>query len=353
MNDLRNAAVLVAGGAGFVGSALVRELLSHGAEVVSLDNYFHGHPHNLQGVAGPLTLLHGDVLECFAIRAILDQYSIDYIFNCVGDTFVPTAYHLPQRFFDINLQGTLNLLSAATECGVRRVLCVSSTEVYGDCGREKLSEATPLNPVNTYAVSKLAADRLCFTWHLEHGLPIVIARLFNCYGPRETHPYIVPEIISQLSKGPCLYLGNVEAERDLTFVHDTARALIALLESEVPDGEAVNIGSGNCYSVEWLAYELASLMGVDIVEINRDQSRVRKRDINCFRCDSAKLQAYTGWQPHVPIHEGLQRTVEWFRAMGCRWPWEYRRRDIGLCATAPTGPSLSSSSPTPVILEPH
>jgi nucleoside-diphosphate-sugar epimerase len=199
---------------------------------------------------------------------------------------------------------------------------VSSTEVYGEAACAKCSEETGLNPVNTYAVSKAAADRLCHTYYIEHGVPVVIARIFNCYGPRETEPYVIPEIIAQLHRGSRVVLGNIKAQRDFTFVHDTANALISVLASDVPNGEAINIGSDTGYTIEWLAHKLAEIMEVKSLHIISDPARFRRRDIQQFRCDNTKLRKYTKWYPVVAIDEGLKITVDWFLANGARWSWE-------------------------------
>ena len=322
MDDLSNRVVMVAGGAGFVGSAIVRELLRRGSIVVCYDNYLHGHPAHVAGLAGPLTVIHGDVRDDWSLFKALRDHHVEYIIDCVGDTFVPTAYIMPERFFDINVGGTLHLLRAVKALSLKRILYVSSTEVYGDADQAKCNEETRFNPVNTYAVSKAAADRLCNTYFLEHGVPVVIARIFNCYGPRETEPYVIPEIIAQLHRGPRVALGNVKAERDFTFVHDTANALISVLASDMPNGEPVNIGSDTSYTVEWLAHKLAKIMQLKSLQITSDPARFRRRDIDRFRCDNTKLLKYTNWKPTVGIDEGLKITVDWFLANGARWSWE-------------------------------
>ena len=267
---------MVAGGAGFVGSAIVRELLRRGSTIVCYDNYLHGHPAHVAGLSGPFTAIHGDVRDDWSLFKALRDHQVEYIIDCVGDTFVPTAYIMPERFFDINVGGTLHLLRAAQALSIKRMLYISSTEVYGETPSPKCDEKTALNPVNTYAVSKAAADRLCYTYYLEHGVPVVIARIFNCYGPRETEPYVIPEIIAQLHRGLRVALGNIKAERDFTFVHDTANALISVLASDVPDGEAINIGSDTGYTVEWLAHRLAEIMEVKSLQIVSDPARFRR-----------------------------------------------------------------------------
>jgi len=322
MIDLKGRSVLVAGGAGFVGSAMVRELLADGARVVVFDNFLHGTLENLRDIRDRIDMISGDVLDCWRLSEAFGEFGIEYVFNCVGDTYVPAAYDVPRRFFSINVEGNLNLLTACKQFDVKRMLYVSSTEVYGEATTDKVSEESLLAPLNTYAVSKTAADRVCFTFHKEHGTPVVIARIFNTYGPRETEPYVIPEIIAQLHKGNVVELGNIKAERDFNYVHDTARWLIDLLRSDVPDGEAVNVGSGRVYSVEWLAHAIAKIMGVADLQIVQAPNRIRRLDIERFCCDNSRLKKYIDATPTVEIEEGLRKTVEWFHANGSRWSWE-------------------------------
>jgi nucleoside-diphosphate-sugar epimerase len=293
VRELAGRVVMVAGGAGLVGSAIVRELLNKGSTVVCYDNYLHGHPAHVAGLSGPFTAIHGDVRDNWSLFKALRDHNVEYIIDCVGDTFVPTAYIMPEWFSDINVGGTLHLLRAADALSIKRMVYVSSTEVYGEAEQPKCDEETPLNPVNTYAVSKAVADRLCHTYYLEHGVPVVIARIFNG-----------------------------RAKPSLTFVHDAANALISVLASDVPDGDVVNVGSDTSYSVEWLAHRLAEIIEVNSLEIITDPARLRRKDIDRFRCDDRKLLKYTNWKPTVGIDQGLKMTVEWFRKNGARRSWE-------------------------------
>jgi nucleoside-diphosphate-sugar epimerase len=266
-------------------------------------------------------IVEGDARDAFQLVRVMRGSGVRFVFNCIGDTFVPEAYEFPQRFFERNTLSALNVLRAASETQVERVLYVSSTEVYGETGADLTDENWPVQPVNTYAVSKLAADRLCHTYFLEHGLSTLVARIFNCYGPRATHPYVIPEIIRQLSQGSRLQLGNLEAQRDFTFVDDTARALIALMESDLPAGEVVNVGSGRAHSVTSLVKRLATIMDIPHVHVDIDPARLRRRDIQRFCADNTKLRRATDWAPRVPLDDGLTQTVEWFREHDSRWPW--------------------------------
>lgn len=322
MRELYGKRVLVAGGAGFVGSQLVRELIDVGADVAVYDNFLHGRRVNLEEVKNEIQIVVGDVLDEWKLSKTFQSFRPSYVFNLVGDTYVPTAYDVPKRFFRINVEGAINVLMASKMFDIERVLYVSSTEVYGEARFVPMGEDHPLDPANTYAVSKLAADRVCYTFHKEHDIPVIIARIYNSYGPRETEPYVIAEIITQLSKDNIVHLGNIEAKRDFTYVADTARGLLETICSDIPDGEAVNIGSNKIFSIKELVGMIAELLGHDQHEIRIDARRLRKFDVNVFQCNFSKLNQATGWCPGVGMRQGLQLTIDWFNEHGRRWSWE-------------------------------
>jgi|RhiMethySRZTD1v2_1073278.scaffolds.fasta_scaffold52806_4 nucleoside-diphosphate-sugar epimerase len=328
MSALRGARVVVLGGAGFVGSQLVRDLRDEGATVTVFDDLSAGDAEHV-GDLEDVRLVVGSILDEAELTRVCRAARPDYLVNLVADTFVPDAYDDPRRFLRINAEGTLNVLLAAGRLELKRMLHVSSTEVYGEVREGAADESHRLDPVNTYAVTKLAADRLCFTFHAEHGVPVLIARVFNSYGPRATHPYVIPEIISQLVRGPVVELGNVEARRDFTYVEDTSRGLMAALTSTLPNGEAVNVGSGTSVSVRELVELVGSICDHPAVEIRRDPARQRRFDVHEFVCDATRLHAATGWKPRVSLREGLERTVQAFRAAGGSWIWERRTATAG------------------------
>jgi nucleoside-diphosphate-sugar epimerase len=311
------AKVLICGGAGFIGSATAIELLREGHAVYVYDNLSNGRRSNLPG---EVTVYPFDVLDEWNLLKCVDEVNPDSVINFTGDTFIPNSYVVPKRFINNNVVGAYNVLKACRN--VKRIVHISTAEVYGNNPNVSLSETSPLSFCNTYATTKIAGDGLCISAYREHGTPVVVARLFNAYGPRESAPYVIAEIIKQLRDGPILKLGNIHAERDFTFVHDTARAIIALMEHGKP-GEAYNIGSGVSYSIEYLYKTIAEIMDVEPF-LQIDPARFRRSEIDRLVCDNAKLKQCTGWQPTVDIHDGLMRTVGWFRTNGSRWSWELK-----------------------------
>lgn len=313
---------MVAGGAGFVGSQLVRDLLADGARVAVLDSFLHGRRDHVEELDGEIELFITDILDEFRLLNAFATFRPEFVFHLIGDTYVPTAYEIPKRFFKINLEGTINILMASQMYDVERVLYVSSTEVYGEARNVPMDEEHVLRPDNTYAVSKLAADRLCYTFHLEHDIPVIIARIYNCYGPRATEPYVIPEIITQLARGPVVHLGNVKARRDFTYVSDTTRGLMMAMRSNLPNGEAVNIGTNRVYQISDLVDVVARQMDRPDYHIEIDEGRLRRKDIDIFQCNYERLRKATGWEPTIGIEAGIERTVDWFRQNNSRWAWE-------------------------------
>lgn len=321
MNKLKGENILVTGGAGFIGSALTRELLKRGANVIVYDNFLYGDKCNLKEIEDRIQIVNGDILS-WKLFDTIKKYSVKYAFHLAAEPYIPHCYDNPEKFFDVNVKGTINLLTACKTLDVRRIVHFSSSEVYGTAKYIPMDEKHPTLPLSTYAVSKLAADRTCFVFHYEHNIPVVILRPFNCYGPRETQPYVIPEIISQLSRGDIVSLGNIKAKRDFTYVEDIARGSAEVLLSDIPDGDVVNLGSNKAYSIEELAYLTGKIIGHEKIEIRIEKSRLRSLDVDMLRCDYSKAKDYLGWEPAISIQEGLGRTVEWYMNNGKHWPWE-------------------------------
>lgn len=315
--------VLVTGGAGFMGSALVRVLVDEGYEVFSYDNFATGTASNLEGIVPSDHIIRGDV-EGWKFGRTLSAIKPDMTYHLAADPYIPLSYDHSERFFRTNFEGTLNVLMTCKTFDVRRIIHYSTSEVYGSAKAVPMNEGHPTAPQSVYAVSKLAADHLCQVLAREQGVPVVIVRPFNCYGPRETHPYVIPEIISQLAKSEQLYLGNLEARRDFTYVDDIARAVAMLASKEGIEGQVFNAGSGKDYSVKELANEISMIMRGTPAKITVDNRRLRPFDVERLVCDSSKLRKLTGWKSQVTLEEGLEKTVEWYRANDCMWEWERR-----------------------------
>ena len=317
----QNKKVLVSGGAGFIGSTLVRELIKEKANVIVLDNFTSGDLVNIEEVEDKIEIINGDIRDN-DLNKIIKKNKVDYIFNLAAFPFIPECYDKPQEFFDVDARGVLNIMLAAKEAGVKRVLQYSTSEVYGTAKYVPMDENHPTLPCSTYAVSKLAADRLCFTLHHEHNIPVIILRQFNVYGPRITQPYVIAEVIKQLSKSNKVRLGNINARRDFTYVTDAARGAIELMKCDVAVGEVVNMGSGKDWSIKELAEMVGSLMGYKSVEIEVIEKRLRPLDVERLQADYSKMNKLTGWKPAIELKEGLKKTIDWFKENGGQWLWE-------------------------------
>jgi nucleoside-diphosphate-sugar epimerase len=311
--------VMVTGGAGFIGSTLSRELLSEGANVFVYDNFLSGLESNLAEIQDRVTVIRDDIRSP-AFVDHLKQNNIQFVFNLAAMPYIPDCYDKPFDFFEINATGAMNVMLACKKAGVERVLQWSTSEVYGTARQVPMDEHHPIHPQSTYAVAKAAADRLCYTLHYEQELPVIILRQFNCYGPRETHPYIIPELISQLSVSNKLKLGNVNARRDFTFVSDAAKAGIALMKEPKAVGQVFNAGYGRDYSIKEIAEMLGKVMGHESVDITIEARRLRPLDVEQLHASYFKVHKLTGWEPKVSFEEGLQKTVDWYKENDSKWP---------------------------------
>jgi len=306
---LEDARVLVTGGAGFIGSEVVKQLVDLGSFVTILDNFSSGKQEYIVK-SDKVKVIQGDVCDETLIPEIVKD--IEYIIHLAALPFIPDCYQHPQEFFKINTNGTLNLAyNSLKNESLERFVFISTSEVYGTAQYVPMDENHPTLPHSTYAVSKLAADRAIYTIHKEQGLPGVVIRPFNSFGPNITQPYIIPEIIMQLRNGAQkITLGNVESSRDFTFVSDTARGMILSLIKKEAIGETINLGSGMDIKIKDLAYLIAKVMGKEI-EISIDKSRFRPFDVNRLYAGSQKAKDILGWEPKYSIEEGLRKTVEW------------------------------------------
>jgi nucleoside-diphosphate-sugar epimerase len=304
---LKDARVLVTGGAGFIGSEVCAQLLEHGADVTVLDDFSSGRSAYLD--QSKITVVRGDICDETLTRLSLADQEI--VIHLAALPFIPNCYIAPDSFFRVNALATVSLIWRAIQTeSVKRFVVISTSEVYGTARFVPMTEDHPTLPHSTYAASKLAADRGAFTIHKEQGFPIVIIRPFNSYGPRVTQPYIIPEIILQLRKGPELTLGNTSSSRDFTYVRDTAGAIILASIKQPAIGQTINVGSGNDITIEQLAKLIGELRG-QTVRIKTDERRNRPYDVERLVASNAKAKEILGWTPTVSMREGLNHTINW------------------------------------------
>ena len=301
--------ILVTGGAGFIGSEVVSQLIKKNAMVTVIDNFSFGKKQYLPK-KNNLKIIEGDITdEKVVSRAVKDQ---EFVIHLAALPFIPDSFHYPANFFNVNAIGTVNLLWKSIQSKtVTRFIHISTSEVYGTAQHVPMDENHPTAPHSTYAVSKLAGDRVAFTLHKENGFPVVIIRPFNSYGPQYTQPYIIPEIMNQLLIGNKeLMLGNIDATRDFTYVSDTANAIIRSLDSKKAVGEIINVGSGNEISIRDLAFKISKVAKKKI-KIRHDESRERPYDVNRLICNNKKASKLLGWKPKINMDQGLKKLFQW------------------------------------------
>ena len=316
MDEWASRQVLVTGADGFIGSHLVEALLVAGAKVraLSLYNSFNdwGWLEAIEKQPS-LEIVSGDVRDGDFCEGLAK--GCDVVFHLAALIPIPYSYVAPSSYVDVNVRGTLNLLQAARHHGVKRFIQTSTSEVYGTARYVPIDETHPLQPQSPYAATKVGADALAVSFQRSFELPVVVARPFNTYGPRQSARAVIPTIISQLLVGDRVQLGNLAATRDLTFVEDTCRGFLHVAGNTKGSGEVFNIGTDSEVSVGDLCHRIAHLMGVDPPVIVQDDVRLRPAasEVDRLRCDFSKLRAATGYAPTVTLDEGLRRTIDWMR----------------------------------------
>lgn len=313
--------VLVTGADGFIGSHLTERLVSLGYDTRALVQY---NSFNSWGWLDQVPLatrksievVAGDVRDPHGMKKIMA--GCDVVLHLAALIAIPYSYHSPDAYVDTNIKGTLNILQAARELGVAKVVHTSTSEVYGTARFVPITEAHPLQGQSPYSATKIAADQLAYSFYNSFGLPVATIRPFNTYGPRQSLRAVIPTVIAQIAKGHRqIKLGAIHPTRDFSFVKDTVEGFIAVAESDKSVGEVINIGSNFEISIGDTVKAIAELMGVD-VEILVDQQRLRpeKSEVERLWADNSKARILAGWQPRYGGIDGLKRglaeTIEWF-----------------------------------------
>jgi nucleoside-diphosphate-sugar epimerase len=317
MNRRGNPSVLVTGGCGFIGSAVVRRLQDQGWVVAVLDDLSTGFAENLPSRT-IANLQKGSIVSRRDVRQALRGN--DYVVHLAARAFVPDSFSRPEEFEQVNVYGSRVLLEECALAGVKRVVVASSAEVYGNSRTEVIGETAHTAPVSPYGETKLAMEKVALEIDGTRNTSISLLRLFNAYGQRATNPYVIPEIIRQGVKGTVVTLGDPKPMRDFCAVGDTARGIEAALLQTVAGGEVVNLGTGRAVSVSHLVKVVARKLGHEI-EIEIDPSRLRPTDIRVLRADGRKALRDLDWAPTIPLEEGLRRTVDQYRLAG-GWPYD-------------------------------
>lgn len=310
--------ILVTGADGFIGSHLTEELVKQGFDVkaFSLYNSFNtwGWLDTLpQDIMENVEVFTGDVRDPNGVRETMK--GTDAVFHLAALIAIPFSYHSPDAYVDTNIKGTLNVLQAAKQLDLDKVLITSTSEVYGTAQYVPIDESHPYQGQSPYSATKIGADRLAESFYRSFGLPVAIVRPFNTYGPRQSARAVIPTIITQLLAGKEeIRLGSLTPTRDFNFVKDTAQGFIEIYRSDKTVGEEINIATQNEISIGELAEELIKQINPQ-AKIVCDEERLRpeKSEVNRLLGSNEKIKMLTDWEPRFTFEEGLAQTIDFFR----------------------------------------
>jgi NAD dependent epimerase/dehydratase len=310
--------VVVTGADGFIGSHLVELLASRGVDVRAVVAY------NFQGARGwldtidlppNLTIVSGDVRDPYFCETVIE--GTDTVFHLAALIGIPYSYIAPESYIQTNITGTHNICKSSLKHGVKKLIVTSTSEVYGSARYVPIDEAHPFQPQSPYSASKIAADAVALSYYYSFGLPVVIARPFNTFGPRQSSRAIIPTIITQMLKGTTLKLGDLTPTRDLNYVSDTCAGFASLVDvgGESVIGETINICSNFEVSMAEVVERLSSIIGVQVnAVVDSERLRPKESEVQRLWGDNSKLLRLTGFKHAIDLDTGLRRTVEWFQS---------------------------------------
>ena len=313
---------LITGADGFIGSHLTESLVRQGHSVRAfvLYNSFNSWgwldyaPRDLRD---NLDVFSGDIRDPHGVKEAMK--GCDAVLHLAALVAIPYSYHSPDTYVDTNIKGTLNIVQAARELGIEKVVHTSTSEVYGTARFVPITEDHPLQGQSPYSASKIGADQIAMSFYTSFNTPVAIIRPFNTYGPRQSARAVIPTVITQIAKGEHrIKLGALHPTRDFNYIKDTVLGFISVAESDRSVGEVINIGSNYEVSIGEVVQMIANLMGMDI-EIITDQVRLRpdKSEVERLWADNRKAKDLLGWQPVYAGKDGLMRglaeTIEWFK----------------------------------------
>lgn len=308
--------VLVTGAGGFIGSHLTEHCVEQGLEVRAFVHYNSGSRWGWleqSSCRGDIEVVAGDIRDFDSVsRAMKGCRTVFHLAALIG---IPYSYRSPQAYIRTNVEGTYNVLEAARSLALDRVVVTSTSETYGTAQYVPIDEEHPANAQSPYAATKVAADQLALSYHRSFELPVHIVRPFNTYGPRQSARAFIPTVATQILAGyRKIRLGTLSPTRDLTFVVDTARAFMAIAESDDLLGKPTNIGMGKEIAMGDLAARIVRIIGAD-VEITSESERIRPAasEVERLFCGSDRLRQHSSWEPGFSLDEGLERTITWIR----------------------------------------
>lgn len=307
---------LVTGAGGFIGSHLSEELVRRGARVRAFVRYTSSGAWGWldhSDLRGDLEVVAGDITDRDSVRDAVA--GCDYIFHLAALIAIPYSYKAPFAYQRTNVEGTINLLSAAREAGASRIVHTSTSETYGTARRVPIDEDHPLQAQSPYAASKIAADKMAEAFHASFGTPVVTLRPFNTYGPRQSGRAVIPTIITQCLAHGEVKLGNLSPTRDFNFVADTVDAFCRAALAPSIDGMTINVGSGREISIADLVRLIAEMTG-NTVNLRTEPERVRpaKSEVERLLAANARARELIGWAPATSLRDGLRRTIDWIAA---------------------------------------
>lgn len=312
----KNKKVLVTGADGFIGSHLVERLVKEGAKVRAFAYY---NSFNSWGWMDSFPKKTLDQIDVFTgdIRdpngVLTAAQGCDVIFHLAALIGIPFSYHSPDSYVDTNVKGTLNVLQAAKQLGVKKVVHTSTSEVYGTAQQVPITEEHPINPQSPYAATKSAADSLALSFYRSFDLPVTVLRPFNTFGPRQSARAVIPTVLAQVHAGrKTIKLGNLDVTRDFNYVENTVDSFLAVARSPRTNGEVINSGSGVETSLEEMVEAVREITGVKF-RVQTDKTRLRpaKSEVERLVCCAEKLKDLTGWAPAVDFKNGMRKTSQW------------------------------------------
>jgi len=305
MNNYR---ALVTGGAGFIGSHLSKQLLEQGREVVVYDNFFTGKREFLPHHNGRLKIIEGDLLDNQYLKKIFKEFKPAVVFHLAAIHYIPYCNENPVETIMVNVGGTEAILDACREIELEKLIFASSAAVYPINDKPNLEE-DDIVPCDIYGNSKFFGEYLGRLFYENSSTPCIIARLFNVYGPDETNPHVVPDILEQLKKDSTIQLGNLTPKRDYIYVQDVVDALISIEQKTQQNFEIFNVGTGQEYSVKELVETIEQIVCREI-NIEQAESRKRKSDRLHLVADVSKISKMVGWKPKYTLSIGLKSLIE-------------------------------------------